>query len=40
MQAAIGCESLAMVAAALTNYVVVGRRLELDIAVWHNLGKR
>jgi len=32
--------SLALVAAALTNYVVVGRRLELDIAVWRNLGKR
>jgi O-antigen/teichoic acid export membrane protein len=32
--------SLALIAAALANYVVVGRRLELDIAVWRNLGKR
>jgi O-antigen/teichoic acid export membrane protein len=32
--------SLALVAAALTNYVVVGRRLDLDIAVWRNLGRR
>jgi O-antigen/teichoic acid export membrane protein len=32
--------SVALVVAALTNYVVVGRRLDLDIAVWRNLGKR
>jgi O-antigen/teichoic acid export membrane protein len=32
--------SASLVAAAMMHYVVVGRRLKLDIAVWRNLGKR
>ena len=32
--------STSLVAAAMMHYVVVGRRLEIDIAVWRNLRKR
>jgi len=32
--------STSLVAAALMHYVVVGRRLEIDIAVWRNLRRR
>jgi len=32
--------SLALVAAALMHYVVVRRRLDIEIGVWHNLRKR
>jgi O-antigen/teichoic acid export membrane protein len=32
--------SVSLVAAALMHYVVVWRRLDIDIAVWRNLRRR
>ncbi len=40
MLGAATATSISLVTAALLNYLVVGWRLDIEIAVWRNLGKR